>query len=375
MVILEDDSIAEVGSFNGEKDVVDLGDAVVLPGWVNCHTHLEFSHLSQPLGEKGTPITDWIPEVIGDRFGRDPEVSSPVLKGLDACHRTGTALVGEIATSSDELELYANSPLLGSIFFERLGNDAGRVNELMKRTNDWLAKQEAANWFCGLSPHAPYSVSPELLEQLLGAAGRGKAPVAMHIAESQEELEWLNHRRGPFKELLENLGALPNLPPGWNMDQVINQLCSGDRSILVHGNYLSGKQLDVIAESDTRIVFCPRTHAFFEHDEYPLRAIRDRRIKLGIGTDSLASNPDLNMLGEIQLVRSRFADLSPSILIEMATIDGAKILCREKEFGSIEPGKSSKLIHFQLNGESSPLDAIVDGKATFGGWLHDNDEC
>jgi cytosine/adenosine deaminase-related metal-dependent hydrolase len=197
------------------------------------------------------------------------------------------------------------------------------------------------SWSAGLSPHAPYSVSRELFEETISLATGAGCPVAMHLAETREELEILAAGTGPLAELFATWGLwTPRQRAAFRSPlEVLQQLASLSRVLVIHGNYLTPIELDFLAGKDQfSVVYCPRTHAYFQHDRYPLTALLQRGIRVALGTDSRASNPDLSLLSEVRHVALQHPDVAPTTLIEMATRHGAEALGLGQSFGSIAPG-------------------------------------
>jgi cytosine/adenosine deaminase-related metal-dependent hydrolase len=349
-VILDGDRIFAVGR---AKDVLaphiaveDLGNAAIVPGFVNAHTHLEFSDLAAPLGQPGVAFANWIRGVVARRQAISPEQlprkkSEAIVSGLRESLHAGTTLIGEIATAID-LEPYRRSPLRGVVFLESLGFSDERVGEALQRSLDFLSgDQKSAAWRRGVSPHAPYSTN----WQIVAAAG-GRWPVAMHLAESREELELLQSRRGPFRDLLDGMGIWRDaaLPESAGVMWYLQQLARSPRALVIHGNYLADDEIAFLAAraATMSVVYCPRTHAYFHHDAYPLAKMRAAGVNVALGTDSRASNPDLSLLAEMRFV-ARQRDVPRDEVLRMGTLRGAQALGFEHEIGSLAPGKRADL--------------------------------
>jgi cytosine/adenosine deaminase-related metal-dependent hydrolase len=208
----------------------------------------------------------------------------------------------------------------------------------------------------GISPHAPYTVSPLLLRPLVTLAHRRNMPVAMHPAESREELRFLQAGVGPFQALLEERSMWDHLavPRGSTPHDYLRTLADAPRALVIHGNYLDNDELDFLGTHRDRmsLVYCPRTHAYFRHDPYPLATALKHGVRVALGTDSRASNPDLSLFDEMQQVTRAHADIDPHEVLRMGTLAGAEALGRESEVGSITVGKRADLVAIRLPSES-----------------------
>jgi cytosine/adenosine deaminase-related metal-dependent hydrolase len=169
----------------------------------------------------------------------------------------------------------------------------------------------------------------------------------MHLAESSDERELLQTQTGPLRRLLDELGVWRRdaIPFGTTSMDYLRVLAGSPHSLVIHGNYLTEREMDFVAANRDRmaIVFCPRTHVYFGHDTYPLPTLLRRGIRVALGTDSRASNPDLALGREVACAARLFPSVSPKQFLHMATIDGAESLCVANDYGSISPGKIARL--------------------------------
>jgi cytosine/adenosine deaminase-related metal-dependent hydrolase len=204
----------------------------------------------------------------------------------------------------------------------------------------------------GISPHAPYTVSPILLRQLVTLARTRNMPLAMHLAESREELAFLKTGTGPFQELLDerSMWDAEAVPRGSRPLDYLRLLADAPRALVIHGNYLNDEEMAFLAGKRERmsLVYCPRTHAFFQHEPYPLTAAIAAGVRVALGTDSRASNPDLDLLAEMRFVARAYPTIDPHDVLRMGTLLGAEALGREDEVGSLTPGKLANVVAVPL---------------------------
>jgi cytosine/adenosine deaminase-related metal-dependent hydrolase len=185
------------------------------------------------------------------------------------------------------------------------------------------------------------------------AAAQGRAvpfPLAIHLAETLAEQQLLATHTGPFVDFLRELGVWSpdSLVRDW--DEVLQLTSESTPIAYIHGNYLSP---DALLPAGSTIVYCPRTHSAFGHPRYPLPDFLARGIRVALGTDSLASNPDLDVLAEARFAHARHPQVSGAALLRMATLSGAEALGWANETGSLTPGKSADLIVLPLPAEEA----------------------
>ncbi|HEX6960537.1 MAG TPA: amidohydrolase family protein, partial [Lacipirellula sp.] len=362
-VTVVDGRIAEVGPKPPDAGrVEDLGDAILLPGLVNAHTHLEFSDLERPLGKPGMSLPEWIRLVIGDRKRGDRDAAAAIAAGLKESLNGGVTTIGEIATSPATHYAGAEQRPAMLQFQEAIGFSGGRVESVF---GDVRQRLEAATAPKGLSPHAPYSVHPALLERIVSLARGGGVPVAMHLAESREELQLLDSGDGPFRELLQerSMWDAKAIPTGSRPLDYLRILLDAPRALVIHGNYLAADEIEFIAQrrQQMSVVFCPRTHEYFGHSPYPLNVLLAAGARVALGTDSRASNPDLNLLAELRHAAMRMPNVGPEQWLRIATLNGAEALGLANDAGSLTPGKRANIIALPCNaGSNAPYASLLD---------------
>jgi len=350
-VRMEDDQVVEIGHGLVPVGAEDLGDAVLLPGLVNAHTHLEFSDLASPIGDPGMPLHDWIGLVVGTRRGTTAESkNSAIEKGLIELYETGTRLVAEITTPPCSYT-HNNRGLELIPLAEVLGLDPLRASE---RFGAAMAHNEAYK-LAGLSPHAPYSTSLPTVDRCVEYAIRFDRPLAMHVAESPDERELLSIGGGPFAEALQSMGVWRDGLFPWGdhpLEMLIGRLAKAPRALMIHGNHLNDQEIEQVSQHKSlTVVYCPRTHSFFRHEKHPVDRMLAAGVRVALGTDSRASNPDLNLWSEVQHLLIHRPDLDPAAVLSMATISGADALGRT-DLGRIEVGARPGLGYVKTAGKT-----------------------
>ncbi len=331
---------------------LDLGNAAILPGLVNAHVHLDLGGLRGAVPFLGR-FDDWLRAVVRHRRARSLEqVQADVRAGLAESVRFGTTLLGDISAGGLSWPALADGPVRAVVFHELLGLPRERAAAALASARAWLENHPATPT-CrpGLSPHAPYSASAWLFREAALLARHNRSPLAVHLAETEPELELLARHDGPLVAFLHELGVWA---PGELIDgpQSAIDLCDqGVPLLLGHANYLAAS---TTLPPQATVVYCPRTHHFFGHPPHPFRELPARGVRVALGTDSLASNPDLDLLAEARFLRALHPDFSPAALLRMATLAGAEALGWADETGSLEPGKSADLIVVPLPQDAPP---------------------
>ncbi len=399
IVSVDRDVITAVEPFRADHDhsnLTDIGDAAIVPGLVNAHTHLEFSHLAEPLGQLGMRFTDWIRLVVASRSVSDGlhAKRNAIALGLRESWQAGTWVLGEIATAPVANENYfvgdnlvvdnvaEINRICKVVFHEQLGRSATQFPEKLEQVISFVKSSRSGpdSVLAGISPHAPYSVHPELLTLLCGAAVEGEfnLPVAMHVAETKAERELLDSQNGEFVSMLKDFGAWDEstFQPPVSILDMLKTLANVERSLIIHGNYLNDEEIDFIAQHSGRmsVVYCPRTHLFFGHERHPIKKLMGAGINVAIGTDSRASNPDLNLFSDLKCVAEQFPEFSTTEILKMGTLGGARALGVSPTFGTIQIGRPAALSQIKPDEKSKngsgrvrqSLNWLLDPSATCG---------
>lgn len=374
-VRIERGRIVAVGHGRPAEPAVDLGDAIILPGLVNAHTHLEFSDLAVPLAADGG-LPAWIGRVVAMRRSRSASgtdeaarLVAAVASGLAQSAAAGVTAIGEIATAAHPVAGHAG-PIV-RVFRETLGLSSVAIHAARSSLPRDLDRMSAEGTCTGVSPHAPYSVAESLGREVVGEAVRRRLPVMMHLAESHDEAELLATGGGVFRTLLEQLGAWqPDAPPRLlPLADWITLLAKAPRGVVVHGTFLPEDKtaLARLARHRDRlcVAVCPRTTLALSGRLPPVESFRAAGIRLAIGTDSRASNPDLSVLAECRALVEGGV-VSPREALAMATQHGAWALALERRCGRLAPGRFADLAILRPSGRyEDPSEAVLDPATQF----------
>jgi cytosine/adenosine deaminase-related metal-dependent hydrolase len=331
---------------------IDLGDVAVMPGLVNAHTHLELSYLRDQVPPAPQFVT-WVRHLLAARRQHPDPRSSEILAAVDAAiaeaAAAGTALVGDISNTLVTFAPLARSPLAAVVFYELIGFAAGDPRasvEAACRQLERLVPTDRVRR--SLAAHAPYSVAPLVMRAIREAVNRDPfAPCSVHLSESIEEVEFIRTGRGPWRGLLEELGAWDSswVPPGGSPVEFLDDSGFLDNRVLaVHGVQMSDADLDRLVARGVTVVTCPRSNGHTGAGAPPIGEFYRAGVRTAVGTDSLASSPDLNVFAELATMRALAPDVPASLLLQSATREGARALGFEADYGTIEPGKCARLL-------------------------------
>ncbi len=330
----------------------DLGDVVLLPGLVNAHTHLELSYLREQVPPADTFVA-WIRGVMAARRQRpDPsasEILDGVRAGIDEAVATGTAVVGDISNTLVTHGPLLESPLAGILFYELIRfntpDPSGVVAQACQQIDALPVSPRVRP---SLAAHAPYSVAPLVFRAIRDAVDRRPfVPCSVHLAEAREESEFIMHAGGPWREFLEQVGSWDPafVAPGVSPVRYLDEAGFLDQRVLaVHGVQMTPADLGRLASRGTTLVTCPRSNAYTGAGNPPLASFYAAGVPVAVGTDSLASTPDLNVFAELKAMRELAPEVPASRLLESATLVGARALGFETEYGSIESGKRARIL-------------------------------
>jgi len=338
-------------------DEVDLGNVAVLPGLVNAHTHLELSWMRGRI-DSIAAFPDWIRSVMALRRERESssdEIAQAIAAAIDESRRFGTALVGDISNTLVASAALAERQMAAVVFYELLGFPASDADNVIGHALEVLRMMPPMGEVRHtLAPHAPYSVSPALFGRIRAALDQ--VPLArssVHLGESESEIEFLRDGTGPYRDLLNDVGKWD---PSWvaprcgPVEYIERMGFLDDRLLVVHGVHFGAGDLERIASKGATLVTCPRGNVQTRAGSPPIGDFFASGVRVAVGTDSLASVPDLNVFAELAEMRRLSPETSPRLLLEAATINGARALGFESEFGSIDPGKREALIAVELEG-------------------------
>ena len=377
-VLVRDGRIEAVGTDLAKaapgEPVEDLGNAVILPGLVNAHSHLDYTIARGLVDDE--PFFPWIRRLteLGARLGHEDFLASARLGALQLV-RSGVTAIGDSTFSGAAVEAAAEAGLRGIVYQETFGPDpSGDYDAQVKGLEDRigeLQRKAGALIAVGVSPHSVYTSCERLLRLVADLAREAGLPVALHVAETQEELDLVQSGAGPIADFYRMFGLefrARGVTPVRYLDD-IGMLSR--KTVAAHCVHVTDADLDILAEQQTGVAHCPKSNAKLGVGIAPLDRIIGRGIAAGIGTDGAASDNALDMFEEMRFAvlaqRAARADvkaMDAHRILELATLGGATALGIEAEIGSLEPGKRADLIGVDLSAASAfpapdPYSALV----------------
>jgi cytosine/adenosine deaminase-related metal-dependent hydrolase len=363
-------AIADDGTIAGVGERAELGDgehypeSVILPGFVNAHTHLEYE-VYAGFGD-GLRFAEWIGLHVERKSRIDLEDMEAIARlGVHSCLRSGITTVGDCSFSGAAATACAGLGLRATIYLEVFGADETSISERFEPMRARLAGLPETVRI-GVSPHAPYTCTIDLYR---ACADLG-LPVATHLAESDDETEFLRTGGGGWQSFAELL-----VPPlGTTGIRALAEAGLLDANVLAaHCVKADDEEIALLAEHDVAVAHCPRSNALLGCGIAPLDALRRAGLRIGVGTDGVSSVPSHDFFEELRAViagaraREERADvIGATEALELATLGGARALGLDKEVGSLVPGKRADLAVISLSGSpylpwEDPAAAVVYG--------------
>jgi 5-methylthioadenosine/S-adenosylhomocysteine deaminase len=365
-VAFDDGRITAVGTVDelGPADQV-FEAAVIVPGFVNAHSHLEYA-VYAGFGDT-FDFGPWLMTHVARKRHLDWDDTVAIARlGAAECLRSGVTTAGDASFTGASAVACAELGLRAIVYLEVFGQDAAGVErfaETRARVEAYLGDLVRA----GISPHAPYTVTPDLY----AACDALGLPVATHLAESVGEVQWVFDGTGPWEEYAQLLAP----PIGTTAIRMLSERgLLHDRVVAAHCVHVDAEEIALLAQSGAGVAHCPRSNALLGCGIAPLRALLDAGVRVGLGTDSPASTPSFDLFEELRTAvyaaraRDRRGDaLTASEALRLATLGSAEALRLEDEVGSLAPGKRADLAVVSLEG--SPYLPVEDPAAAvvFGG--------
>jgi cytosine/adenosine deaminase-related metal-dependent hydrolase len=327
---------------------IGLKDIFLFPGFINAHCHLELTALGPIPGPHFVP---WIQKITTLLPTLDStQIQAGIQNGIKQLLKSGVTTVFDHVSPHTPLSYFQNHSIDIISFGEVLGINLDKAMHSYAQGQE--TKKNHASFF--ITPHAIHSVHPQILKSVFS---KEQGPFSIHIAESDEERSYFEKNAGELFDFMTNLSpeATHDTPSGisW-VDQNGPQKIS---ALWVHGNFLNDSDLNWLQKQENPcVVHCPGSWSHFRHDIFPKDEMAKRGITIALGTDSLASNTDLNILLEAQRYLEKFPETSFQDILAMMTVNAAQAI-GFSDIGEIKEGQKAHFIGFKSL-DSQPLDLI-----------------
>ncbi len=342
----------------------DFGEAVILPGLINTHTHLELTGFADQVREPEFPA--WIRGLRELKATRGrAEYADAASRGLQACYAAGVTTIADTGDSGAVIQALAEAGGSGVAYQEVFGPHPSQAQESLaglRAKVDVLRQWTDDRVQIGVSPHAPYTVSGPLFSGVARWAREEGLPLAVHVAESEAESELLRSGSGPFAEAWRARGIpLPQLLGQTPVSWLAQQGVLTDRTLCIHAVQVSPPEVELLADSGAAVAHCPLSNKAHRHGVAPLSALLGAGIRVGLGTDSEVSVGSLDLLAEARAAASS-APLTADDLVGLCTLGGARALDLDAHTGSLRLGKWGDCVVIRLHEQvpqRSPAERVL----------------
>jgi cytosine/adenosine deaminase-related metal-dependent hydrolase len=346
-------------------ETVDLGDALLMPGLVNAHCHLDYTDMAGQLPPPKV-FADWLKSITAAKASWSySDYAQSWLRGAQMLLRSGTTTVADIEAMPQLLpEVLGATPLRVFSFLEIIGLKPQRPpGAILQEAVDLVDRLLATGQLASLSPHAPYTASPELLRLSAQTARRRQWRMTIHVAESEHEFEMFHRARGVMFDWLQRSGReMSDCGLGSPVQHLERCGALGENLLAIHVNYLRKNDAALLARRQVHVVHCPRSHFYFRHQPFPFRRLANAGINLCLGTDSLASvyktrrqTVELNLFDEMRALAETQPSLSARKLVHLVTLNAARALGLQGQIGELSKGAFADLIALPFAGRPAEV--------------------
>ena len=384
-VFVRDGEIVDVGGREAllarypDAEVKDYGQAVLMPGFIDLHTHFEYSVFRGMIND--APYSQWKMQVMAKEGLLSPEdwERSAVLGAVETI-RCGITTVADVTDTGSSVIPAASAKLRGVIYREVSTMDKTEIDRIMgdalQDLAEWGSVVDPSLITIGLAPHSPYSCHPELIKRVAEYASAHGTPVAIHLAGSKDEYEFVRYGSSSLGQDYRDQAGWSDvawLPTGVSPVRYVLQwgILDVPNVLAVHCVHIDAADIDVLAARDVAVAYCARCNLKLGMGIAPLHKLLERGVRVGIGTDSPASNSTIDFFDEMRIgllvqrgVAGEAHFYTSERFVRMATLDGARALRIDHLVGSLEPGKRADIIAVDLSRShqvptTDPYSAVV----------------
>ncbi|MBK7710530.1 MAG: amidohydrolase family protein [Bacteroidales bacterium] len=347
----EDGTIVGIEDTQGslyEEHSVEFYNGIIIPGFVNCHCHLELSHMKEAIS-CGTGLTGFIDQVRNTRVTDNESIIRAAKAADKDMYAAGVNLCADICNTSLTFEIKKESEITYHNFLEVFGIDPAKADRRMAEIIKIAEIADEMNLAYSIVPHSVYSLSLTLFRLLREASSENRI-TSIHFMETPGEAELVENHSGPLMSSYLKSGLITSGIEAVksHSDAILNEITRKGNLILVHNTFANQVTIREIGKRKNLYwCLCPNSNRYIENMIPPADLLIDEECIIVAGTDSLASNDKLDMLEELKTLQHHFPSLTIETLVTWATLNGAKALGEEDRFGVIGPGKRPGLLLLQ----------------------------
>ncbi|MBN2248127.1 MAG: amidohydrolase family protein [Coriobacteriia bacterium] len=347
-----------------DEEVIDYGLAALMPGFVDLHTHLEYSVFRGIVDD--LPYTRWKMEVQRrEAFLSDEDWAASAALGAEEAIRSGITTIADVTYSGASLRAADSAGLRAVIYREVSTMDASRAEEeVAKALEDmrvWEASSDGERISIGIAPHGPYTCHPRLFKAVAEAIGASDTHVSLHLAGSKDEYDFVKYGSSQLGQDFRDQSGWADevwMPTGVSPVRYVYQwgILDLPNVLAVHCVHVDAEDIAVLARADVAVAYCARCNAKLGMGTAPLGDFLQKGLRVGIGTDSPASNSTMDVFAEMRTgllvqrsLRGEKGFFTAEEFIRLSTLDGARALKLDHEIGSLEEGKRADIIAVDLS--------------------------
>lgn len=369
-VLVRGTDIVEVGrrvdlmKAHPSEDVIDYGLAALMPGFVDLHTHLEYAVFRGVVDD--LPYTQWKMRVQGcEALLDDADWTDSAILGAVEAIRSGITTVADVTDSGASVSAVGTSGLRGVLYREVSTMDASAVDAELSRAledmREWSGRSDAERVTIGIAPHSPYTCHPRLFKAIAEAVGTSETHVAIHLAGSRDEYDFVRYGSSPLGQDFRTQSGWAEqawMPTGVSPVRYVFQwgLLQLPNVMAVHCVHVDDEDIEILERAKVAIAHCPRCNAKLGMGVAPLSSFLARGLRVGIGTDSPASNSTIDFFDEMRVglliqrgITGEASFYTAERFMTLATLGGARALKLDHLIGTLEPGKRADIIAVGLS--------------------------
>ncbi len=346
LITNQDGTVEAIVPLSEAGDDIQQLDGILTPGFVNAHCHLELSHMKGMIPTK-TGLQEFVKQIVALRQVDHEAIQEAIVAAETEMMANGIVAVGDISNTLDTLNQKAKHNLAYYSFVELYDLDPTRAHDKIIAGID-IQKQFQENCIrASLVPHAPYSVTARLWTLL--SEHFESHTISLHNQETSGENEFFETKTGPFLGMYERTKVALDFFEATgktSLQSVLPVFKNAHHGILVHNSFTSSEDIQAVhaVMNNAFWCLCPNANQYIEETMPPIELLRSEKAKIVIGTDSYASNWQLNMLDELKTIQQHHADIPLSEMLQWATLNGARALQMDKHLGSFDKGKKPGVV-------------------------------